>query len=264
MRRILHLCLVGLLGTASAFAQPGAAELDAVEKAARDIAADAKSNGLALRTLLIDYFILGIPDPDADGFVTTTLARQAEIETAVNDILANINAAAAADPYIDPAYIQLVAGQIAATSDQIEFDAVNLRDAILADDDPQVVLYQDLLRAYIRQQFDDARSIVEDARQWMQSFQTYDVRIDLVDQFGNPVTGPTGLMGYYAFNEHTGEYVYPDYLAWDEFTDLRGGTWTFGAFDGYFDGAGSNTVTLRPALAGPDGYIPVTLSYWSE
>jgi hypothetical protein len=90
------------------------------------------------------------------------------------------------------------------------------------------------------------------------------VRIDLVDQFGNPVTGPTGLMGYYAFNEHTGAYVYPDYLAWDEFTDLRGGTWTFGAFDGYFDGAGSNTVTLRPALAGPDGYIPVTLSYWSE
>ena len=93
----------------------------------------------------------------------------------------------------------------------------------------------------------------------------FNVRITLVDIYGNPVTGGTGLRGYWAQNVATGEYYYPGgQEAEDKFENLPAGTYTFGAYPGNWEGAVSKTVTLSSGNVGPDGYIVVTLTYWVE
>jgi hypothetical protein len=186
------------------------------------------------------------------------------LEGRTDDIIADIGQANLVDDYIDPANIQLLAGQIEALGDQIETESGLFAGYVSANDVPNGTASAILLRNLLRQQYQLLRQIVDETRIWQEALNRYDVRIALVDAWGNPVTGSTGLMGYYACNTFTGDCVYPDFLAWNEFTDIRGGNWTFGAFDGVFDGASSQNVTLSDAPVGADGYITVTLVYWSE
>ncbi len=96
------------------------------------------------------------------------------------------------------------------------------------------------------------------------SSSTFDVKIELVDRFGQPV-GPNGLQGYFAINQDTGEVFYPNRSDDDNvFRFLPEGSYRFDAYDGYFDGASSSFVTLSEELVDPNGYIIVTLRYWSE
>ncbi len=93
----------------------------------------------------------------------------------------------------------------------------------------------------------------------------FNVRIKLVDIYGAPVTGGTGLRGYWAKNVATGVYYYPGGQEdEDKFDSLPAGTYTFGAYPGNWEGAVSGTVTLSSGDVGPDGYIVVTLTYWVE
>jgi len=94
----------------------------------------------------------------------------------------------------------------------------------------------------------------------------FDVEILLEDRNGNSVAVGT-LPGYYAKNVETGEYIYAGENQGQEinvFEELAAGTYVFGAYDGYFDGASSQTVTLSEALVNQNGVITITLSYWSE
>lgn len=93
---------------------------------------------------------------------------------------------------------------------------------------------------------------------------SYNVRIKLEDINGNPVTGGTGLRGFWARNEQTGVYYDPTDREGYEFENLPAGTYTFGAYPGNWEGAVSKTVTLDPSQEGPDGFIEVTLVYWVE
>ncbi len=91
----------------------------------------------------------------------------------------------------------------------------------------------------------------------------FDVRIKLVDRYGNEVPAAT-LPGYYAYNLETNTYYYADdRREVDLFTNLPAGTYRFDAYDGYFDGASSTMVTLSNASVVNDEIV-VTLSYWSE
>lgn len=92
----------------------------------------------------------------------------------------------------------------------------------------------------------------------------YNVRIKLVHTDGSPVTGSIGLRGCWARNEQTGVVYDPTDREGYEFEALPGGTYTFGAYPGNWEGAVSKTVTLTPSQVGPDGFIEVTLVYWVE
>ncbi|ASZ13010.1 hypothetical protein KTO58_09285 [Chitinophaga pendula] len=93
---------------------------------------------------------------------------------------------------------------------------------------------------------------------------TYNVRIALQDSKGNPVNG-SGLRGYWARNVQTGEYIYPGERAEEnKFFDLPAGTYTFGAYEGAWEGASRETITLSQGKVGSDGFIVVTLIHWSE
>jgi hypothetical protein len=245
-------------------AQTATTYLNDVVDAAGTINTQVAANAAALKNLVIDYFINGNPSPDVDGFVNQTALLQAAIEGAQDDASAAIGLASVLDSYINPTNIQTWSGQIEGLGDGLAVTSNTLRTQILSGDVSGAYATALGIRAALTQQFNLAKQIAREANYYKQAQQEYNVRILLVDYLGNPVTGSTGLYGYYAYNEYTGEYVYPDYIFADEFPNLRGGTWTFGAFPGYFDGASSRTVTLKASLEGPDGFIPVTLQYWSE
>lgn len=93
---------------------------------------------------------------------------------------------------------------------------------------------------------------------------TYNVRIELKDSKGNPVNG-SGLRGYWAQNLQTGEYIYPGERSEEnKFFNLPAGTYTFGAYEGAWEGASRETITLSQGKVGSDGFIVVTLIHWSE
>jgi len=91
----------------------------------------------------------------------------------------------------------------------------------------------------------------------------YQVRIKFVHTDGSPVT-IIGLRGCWARNEQTGVYYDPTDREGYEFEGLPGGTYTFGAYPGNWEGAVPKTVTLDPSQAGADGFIAVSLVYWVE
>lgn len=93
---------------------------------------------------------------------------------------------------------------------------------------------------------------------------SFNVRIALIDIHGNPIGDNRGLQGYWARNEATGVYYYPEDRDENRFENLPAGTYTFGARNGAWDGASQETVTLSSGQVGPDGYILINLTYWVE
>lgn len=109
-----------------------------------------------------------------------------------------------------------------------------------------------------------AREILLSAIEQNKVTTAYNVRIKLVRTDGSPVTGSIGLRGCWARNEQTGvQYETTDREGY-EFEGLPGGTYTFGAYPGNWEGAVPKTVTLDPSQVGADGFIEVTLVYWVE
>ncbi|MDY8137361.1 hypothetical protein [Aquimarina sp. 2201CG5-10] len=92
----------------------------------------------------------------------------------------------------------------------------------------------------------------------------FDVYIQLVDENSGQPVSPETLPGYYAKNLDTGEYFYTSRYEVNLFESLPVGTYRFDAYDGYFDGASSAIVEVGFENETPEGWIEVTLSYWSE
>lgn len=93
----------------------------------------------------------------------------------------------------------------------------------------------------------------------------FNVRIKLVDIHGAPYTGSTGLRGYWAQNQQTGQYYYPGGQDdFDNFENLPAGTYLFGAYNGVWDGATTEMATVDADAVGEDGFIDVELTYWVE
>jgi hypothetical protein len=107
----------------------------------------------------------------------------------------------------------------------------------------------------------DLISVIEEIR--ANYTPVYNVCIRIVNNQGIEVPA-NDLFGYYAYNNLTGEYLYPDNQEGTCFTALPAGTYTFDAFDGYFSGAVEVTVTLSQNLVNAQGIIVVDLVYWSE
>jgi hypothetical protein len=246
-------------------AQTAESALDQVMTSTADARADVVVNGQALKALVIDYFVNGNLSPDVDGLVAVTAARQASVDAFMADVLEGAEEAELLDNYVEAAGMESRATQIQNLGTQITLLSEDVRSAILAADEPAATATAQGMRSRLGQQIGLLRQINQEATFYLQAQERYNVRIALVNQWGNPVTGPTGLMGYYAFDEFKGTYEYPSFSYDDnQFIDLRGVTYTFGAFPGAFEGAGETQVKLKPELVGPDGFITVVLSYWSE
>ncbi|GAA3515957.1 hypothetical protein GCM10022393_32430 [Aquimarina addita] len=92
----------------------------------------------------------------------------------------------------------------------------------------------------------------------------FDVVIKLIEPRSGQEISASTLPGYAARNLETNEIYYTSQREVDLFESLPTGTYRFDAYDGYFDGASSVIAEVSPAFETEDGWIEVTLNYWSE
>lgn len=224
----------------------------------------------ALKNLAIDYFQLNNPSPNTNAYLAVVQVELGNIETAADEINYFINAAANKNAGIDPQTIAAWAGLIEGRGDFIEIESQALVNAIANGQRQAARTANNLIRGYVNEVIQTSVLIINEAKALrstpLPAF--YDVRIQLVDNNGNPIIGSTGLQGYYAFDIANNSYIWAGSQQGqdpDLFPNLPAGTYTFGAVDGYFDGASSETATLSassPTNSG--GEIVVELVYWSE
>jgi len=92
----------------------------------------------------------------------------------------------------------------------------------------------------------------------------FDVVIKLVDEWSGQEIPASTLPGYGATNLETGTIYFDSLYEVGLFESLPVGTYRFDARDGYFDGASSAIVDVSSENETPEGWIEVTLQYWSE
>ncbi|WP_108803689.1 hypothetical protein [Aquimarina sp. Aq107] len=92
----------------------------------------------------------------------------------------------------------------------------------------------------------------------------FDVIIKLVDEWTGQEIPAGTLPGYGATNLETGDIYFDSRYEVGLFESLPIGTYRFDARDGYFDGASSAIVDVSSENETPEGWIEVTLKYWSE
>lgn len=92
----------------------------------------------------------------------------------------------------------------------------------------------------------------------------FDVIIKLVDEWSGQEIPASTLPGYGATNLETGAIYFDSRYEVGLFESLPVGTYRFDARDGYFDGASSAIVEVSGENETSEGWIEVTLQYWSE
>lgn len=92
----------------------------------------------------------------------------------------------------------------------------------------------------------------------------FDVIIKLEDEWTGQEIPAGTLPGYGATNLETGVIYFDSRYEVGLFESLPIGTYRFDARDGYFDGASSAIVEVSSENETPEGWIEVTLRYWSE
>ncbi|MEL6635314.1 MAG: hypothetical protein AAFW73_19450 [Bacteroidota bacterium] len=222
---------------------------------------NAKNAREATKDLAVLYFQLN--DDHIDGYIQVIFDEMDELEEAADEIIFFINRAAGQNANIDPSDIQDWAGELEILEDQVRQEATTLQSQIDSGQRREARATYRRLLTLLRQQINLAKEIKAEAIELQAVAQTYDVRIELI-YYGQVYNGNTTLGGFYGINQYRNETFYPGFNGDNVFNNLPGGTYTFGSFDGYFDGTGTTQVTLDPSLIGPDGFIVVQLSYWSE
>lgn len=259
---LLSLIAVLALVTATQAQTTYLQDLDQVISLAEDCRGYARNTREALRNLAIQYFQLGNPNPNVAAYLAVMDVNMGALESAQDDITMYANFAKQKNPAIDVSDILAWASQLEAREDFVRIQSANLANAIAANNVPAARAANNLIRGYLNEQIAISNDIIASAEAQKLVPQVYNVRIVLVTSQGQPV-GSNGLQGYYGVDP-LGNYIWPTNQEGDLFEGLSAGTYTFGAINGYFDGASSETVTLTPALVNANGEVIVNLVYWSE
>lgn len=267
MRKITYLLsAVVLFFTLASTAQNAIDALDDTIDAAETIRVNAKKGKRALRTLTVDYVVNNNDNPNITSYMTSINQRMGVVEEYSDEVNYFIWQAEQANSNIDGSDIYDLASEIEGTEDYVLNNSNALKTAIEAGNRQTAEQLISTIKSNLNFIIASAKTIKTEAEGLKSTPQLYTVRILLQDeQSGNPVS-PGTLPGYYAINQDTGAIVYPDLYSQEGniFNNLPEGTYRFDAYDGYFDGASSQIVTLNNSLVGTDGVIEVTLNYWSE
>lgn len=238
-------------------------DLDEVFDSAEIIRIEAKRTKAALKTLTVDYIVNNNPNPDVDTYLQIMDVSMEVVEEYSDEVIYYIGQAAQGNSNIDPSSIQSKASTIEGNEDFVRNKSAALETAINQGNQSLASSLITEIKGHLNTQINLAKQIKTEATDLKSVAITYDVRIELVDRNGSSVP-PGTLPGYIATDQSTGQNYYTDRYYYDRFFNLPAGTYRFDAYDGYFDGASSQIVTLDPSLVGSDGFIVVTLNYWSE
>ncbi|PTX61691.1 hypothetical protein C8N46_104335 [Kordia periserrulae] len=239
-------------------------DLDETFDSAEVIRIEAKRVKAALKTLSVDYLINNNPNPDVSTYLQVMDVSMEVVEEFSDEVNYFIGSAAQGNSNIDPSSIQSKASQIEGNEDFVRIKSAELATAIQQNNRNTASQLFSQIRGFLNTQINLAKEIKTEATALKSLAMVYNVRIELVDERSGASVPAGTLPGYAATNQDTGQIYYTDYYNFDTFTNLPAGTYRFDAYDGYFDGASSAIVTLDQSLVGSDGYIVVTLRYWSE
>lgn len=239
-------------------------DLDETFDSAEIIRIEAKRVKAALKTLTVDYLVNNNPNADVATYLQIMDGSMEVVEEFSDEVIYYIGQAAQGNSNIDPASIQSKASTIEGNEDFVRNKSTALQTAIQQNDRNTARQLIREIRGLLNNQIALAKEIKTEATALKSLAVTYNVRVELVDERTGASVPATTLPGYAATNQDTGETIYPDYYDFNIFRNLPAGTYRFDAYDGYFDGASSATVTLDQSLVGSDGFIVVTLRYWSE
>ena len=216
----------------------------------------------AVGQLAKQLVILG--NPDAQLFYDKMFAQVNIVQNNADDV----------DYFVSEAQNVTTIPFSSATVNAITTNLVSLNDELIgltyeiteAINDNNTTVAVNLLpqvNAVLESQNTQSDNLIAELNALKQATKTYNVCIELVDNFGNPVIA-TDLFGYYAYVESTSTNIQTDTDGGSCFTGLTDGTYAFHAYNGYFSGASVETITLSDALVNSDGVIVVKLVYWSE
>lgn len=200
--------------------------------------------------------------PIPTGFANTVANNQNAVVDGIDNIYYHVGQAlAASNNGFSPTRIYT---SLQLSTDQV--DVVNaLKDQIVAAIQAQnKALAQQLVlqfNAALSRQTSLANQTATRLKQALDLVRPYRVCVKTVDNNGNPVT-TNDLFGFYCLNANNQlvEAANQEGDCWD----LPAGTYTFGAYPGYFSGASSETITLSRSMENANGVIVVNLVVWSE
>lgn len=267
MKGFLNILLVvATLLAGNVNAQTANSHLNNIVDLTDDIDANGTDTYDAAYTLYYEYFTLS--SPNVAGFTASISNLQTNgVQVHAEDLIYSAQQANALDPSLDVSGIISYANQVIDLVENITEEAQDLETFVQNENDQAIQNSVQAICQAANGQVDLAQEILEEAEDLLAQLNaTYDVRVQLLDHWGNVYAyNQTGLQGVYAQNTATGQYIYPGQGDLSgELTDLPNGTYVIGSYDGYWDGAGTTTVTLSNETVGADGYILITLSYWSE
>ncbi|WP_046755646.1 hypothetical protein [Kordia jejudonensis] len=239
-------------------------DLDETFDSANVILIEAKRTKAALKVLTVDYLVNNNVNADVATYLQIMDVSMEVVEEFSDEVIYYIGQAAQGNSNIDPSSIQGKASTIEGNEDFVRIKSASLATAIQQNNRGTARQLIREIRALLNTQIRLAKEIKTEATALKSLAVTYNVRIELVDERSGASVPAGTLPGYAATNQATGEIFYTDYYTFDSFANLPAGTYRFDAYDGYFDGASSAIVTLDQSLVGSDGFIVVTLRYWSE
>ena len=256
-----------LLGTGSLVAQnPGLTELTTAESGAEQ-SLDASNDILfGADQLATQFFVMNVANPNTAGYEVTVTNSLILVNDGLAILQSNLAAAAQVNSSND---ISQVTARVATIQSlyadfQVESDRF-VKRVNKGQTQPAQIAYQ-RLRDDLLQIIQLHEEIVANFRAFYDSYGPFNVRIRLVDSNNNEIPySNTGLQGFGAEDVNSNAVFFTDpWGAPTEFIGIPAGTYRFSAFNGPFDGASSKVVTLSVFLEGADGFIEVTLNYFSE
>lgn len=252
-------------GLSSSFAQINTQQdLDNAIQTAENIPQDVQNASNAIDRLVFELNISGTTD--ANAFYNDLFVLVNHIQNNADDIDYFMGLAQNASPVaFSTAPVNSLTAQLVVLNDDVITLTTQIKDAVTENRYNNANSMIPALRNTINSQSSVSDNIISEIETIKQTATIYTVEIRLVDAQGQ-VTYTNDLHGYYAYNQATGEYLYPqderDYSSGTFL--LPAGTYTFDSFNGYWSGTNSNTVTLSNALVNEDGVIVVDLVLWSE
>jgi hypothetical protein len=266
MKKVIFtlLCFLSIAGVSQAQSTTIIQDLDQVILAARDARTAARSTRDNLRSLALDYFQFNNPNPNVIGYLAVMNANMTIVENAMDVIVVKSNSALLKNSAIDISDLLAWAAQIDLRAGYVRTQSQLLATAISQNNRQAAQQANIATRNYLGEQILIAADIINSAGAQKLIAQVYNVRITLVTSNGQPVVGSNGLQGYYAIDQATQLAFWPTSQDGLVFEGLPAGTYEFSAYNGYFDGAGSNLVTLNPSMINANGEVIVQLVYWSE
>ncbi len=239
-------------------------DLDETFDSAEIIRVEAVRVKAALKVVTVDYLVNNNVNADVTTYLQIMDVSMEVVEEYSDEVIYYIGQAAQGNSNIDPSSIQSKASTIEGNEDFVRIKSAALQTAIQQNNRNTARQLIREIRGLLNNQIALAKEIKTEAAALKSLAVTYNVRILLVDERSGASVPAGTLPGYAATNQATGEIFYTDYYSIDIFSNLPAGTYRFDAYSGYFDGASSSTVTLDASLVGIDGFVEVTLRYWSE